>query len=225
VFRQLSEIVERNLPADGYISHDGYRVIARAALARYRKDITIDLIAAARAIPNMADRSLVLFYSALSQPKLGKSMQESLIREASEMAKNIPMAGDRLERFISFAQASRNINERLTREMLLEAVRMLPAEEHGGQNRVRHIIDLAYKVDKEFASELTDKLDDDRAKRHARQQIEILDLKQSLIDETALTQRVQSTPHAEYRRLGSMLLGSLQSGRMDSIRSLQQDRA
>jgi hypothetical protein len=219
VFRRLSEIVDDHLPSKRGISHEGFKIICKIELSRYRSVPNADvLIEAARGIPNMADRSLVLFEAALSLSKSEKVRQEQLIREAAQMARIIPMAVDRVERFIGFAQSAKKLNQKLTREMLQEAVTLMPIGPTDGEQRVRRIIDMAYKIDKDFAYELADKLDGDTAKERARREIRILDLRQNVVDEHAALDRLKQTSEDEYAELGPRLLGSLHSGRMDSLR-------
>jgi hypothetical protein len=81
VCRRLQEIVKVKLPAPRHIRHDGYKVIARAQLARFRNDSDLnELVSCAERIPNTADRALVMFTTGLAVSKYARSVADRLLR-------------------------------------------------------------------------------------------------------------------------------------------------
>ena len=146
IYRRLQELVKTKLPAPRHIRHEGYKVIARAQLARFRNDPDLDdLISSAERIPNTADRALVLFTTGLAVGKTSRNMAEKLIARAQELVVEIPADWDRLERMTGFADEARQYNKALSRKMLEAAVRVVPKLAEGKNRSIRNIVDLPTK--------------------------------------------------------------------------------
>ena len=219
IYRRLNTIIGSKFPSLRHIRHDGYKVIARSQLARFRNDPNVvELAEFARAIPNTADRALVMFYTALAIYKSSRAIADSLISEARLLVQSIPADWDRLERLIGFAQEARGIAPHLSRQILEEAVSLAPKANKRTEDSLRRIVDLAHRIDVEFARTLVDRFDDDKARKNAQRQIELLEIKQKVIDERPVYEELQVASRTEYRKLGTMLLGALQSDRMVSIK-------
>lgn len=73
-------------------------------------------------------------------------------------------------------------------------------------------LDIAYRIDEEFAKRLIDDFDDDDAKRFAKSQIELLEIRRFIVDAKGRPEQEMRIKHlraAEVSKLGSMLLRSL----------------
>jgi hypothetical protein len=214
VYRRVQDIVKTKLPAPRHIRHEGYKVIARAQLARFRNDPDLDdLVASAERIPNTADRALVMFTTGLAVGKTARNTADRLLTTAQELVGEIPADWDRLERMIGFAYQAKPYNKALSRKMLEAAVRVVPNLAEGRNRSVRNIVDLAHKIDPAFAKELVEKFDDDRVRVRAKREVQLLDLKDRVAGEKSVYEELQAASAAEYRKIGTMLLASLQSDR------------
>jgi hypothetical protein len=217
IFRRLQDIVATSFPKTNYIRHDGYKVIARAQLSRFRSDSDIPgLIKAAEAIDNTADRAFVLFVTATALHKTARAAATDLVTKARQVAVKIPADWDRIQRLIGFAQDARSFSPSLSRQLLQDAAAELKTDNYSS---LRRIVDLAYRLDQGFARDLVDKLDDGGAQRRANQQLKLLDLRQRLVDEKKVEDELEAASPAECSRLGSMLLADLVSGRMSGLKA------
>src|SRR5262249_24298401 len=95
--QRLSEIVEDKFPNPRFIRHEGYRVIAKAQIARLTRRLHgpqwDELVEAGRRIPNLSDRAFVL----ANLGELGSDAR--LLREAKGLADQIPSAMARIDRY------------------------------------------------------------------------------------------------------------------------------
>jgi hypothetical protein len=219
LYRRLQDLVTTKLPSPRHIRHQGYRVIGRAQLARFRNDPDIDgLVDSAIAIPNTADRALVMFTTGISIVKQERAIGETLLHDAHSLVGEIPAYLDRLERMLGFAYEAKPINQALSRKMLEEAMGLIPRLTEGRNRSLRDIVDLAHRIEPGFAKTLVERLDDDKVRQRAKRELELLDLKQKVADEQPVYEELQIASTTEYQKLGAMLLGSLQSDRMESIK-------
>ena len=218
IFRRLCGIVEAKLPDNRHIRHDGYKVIAKVQLNRYRVEYQAPLLLdAARSIPNIADRALVLFCTGIALHKTDRNAAQSVMAEALELAGGLASRVDEIERLLWFAEMAKDSGVPNSRNILMEAVRVAKSPDEEVGRKVRRLIDVAYNIDAAFASEVADLLDDDKAKRSAQRELELLKAKQRVIDEQSIPDSVSSASPGDYVSLGEKLLGLLQSERIDSI--------
>lgn len=221
IYRKLQEIVKTKFPNPRHIRHKGYAVIGRAQLSRFRTDGDLGGLAdAAENIHNTADRALVLFITGLALSKTGAAKSYDLMKRGRALAAEIPSDWDRIERLIGFAQHAKTVSPQISRSVLEDANNFfvrLGRERH--RSSLRKIIDLAHRIEPAFARSLIDKLDNEKVQKYARRQIELLELKQKLVDEKPAHEELRIAPTTEYERLGSMLLGALQSERLNPIRA------
>jgi hypothetical protein len=218
IFRRLVFLVDSKLPDVKHIRHDGYKIVARFQLNRYRTEYHVDqLLGSAKAIPNVADRSLVLFYAGATIYRYDRSNAQVAISQALTLARDIASKFDQIERLLWFAEMANASRIPNTRAILLEAARIAQNPHEEISRKIRRLIDVAYEIQPEFASEVADLLDDDKAKRNAQEEIAVLKAKQRVIDEESITDTVQTASARDYISLGEKLLGLLQSERIDSI--------
>jgi hypothetical protein len=220
IMRRLSELAYSKFPSAKFIKHDGYKVIAKIQLNRFRFETPIEeLVAEAHSIPNAADRGYVLFDIGLFVYKSDCGKGQSIIDSSLALIRTIPSRLERADRLVQFADDLRLHSTVLSQNLLREARTTLQHSEKGDEmHSVRNLIDVAAKIGDEFARELASVLDDDHAKQMAQQRIELRSVKQQIINDTSVSDSVQGASPHEYSALGKMLLASLNSGRIDSIR-------
>ena len=151
--------------------------------------------------------------------KSDRGRAQAIIDKALAHLRAIPSRVERTEWFINLADRARLLSNSLSRQMLKEgskAVRSGDADDN--TTLIRNLVDIAASVSDEFGHEVASALDDDRAKQVARQRLQLRALKQRIIDETVVKDGLEGVSPNDYSALAGMLIGTLHSGRMDSIR-------
>lgn len=221
IVRRLRDTIEYKLPDPRNIGHDGYKVAAQAELARIEPPSPKtwnDLITAAQAIPNLADKALVLAIVATAMPSKRRDERSRLLAEALQLASSIPAALDRTEHYEWIASRSVSCDKAFCRKCLSTAMESAIGSEDPDLYPVqRAIVDLAYKLDPEFAASLASLADDDPArmetKANLQNRLRTLQLRKALADgENPLEGAVSDYPAAAW-----LLLGALNAGRVSTV--------
>jgi hypothetical protein len=199
---QVSDLVNRiekrlltKFPVREFISHDGYRILIEAWLARLKKARTLPpkLIDDARAIPNIADAAFVLCNLARVMTSREQAKRVEILKEAKEIIGRIPSTIDLADRMEAFASIALTIDQGLCREAVKDAFSLTllgfkPVQGRDERQEQRdRLIDLAYKIDKDFANSLVALLSDDPAKKglekRSKNKLTELQLVKSLLNE------------------------------------------
>jgi hypothetical protein len=190
LLRRLDEIAQTKLPNPNYIQHPGYRVAAQAQLERLRiqqrgKDPWDAHIQAARALPNLADRLLVLGIIAAVLPRREDQRRASLFEEVAAGIATIPIPDDRVSRYEQLAINAYDCHPALSKKYFRRA--MEAVSEHAGPEKLskqRRVIDHAFRFDKELGASLASMADTDPARAIARQELQIQQIKESITSRT-----------------------------------------
>lgn len=166
--RRLAITLDNKLPAPGFIEHEGYVLVAEAQLNRIRdkrdRVPLQDLVRRARDIPNMPDKAYVL--GVLAETTSG-ARGRHLVKEARSVADQIPILGERIGRYQTLASLWQERLPSTAKELVTEAFTLLTGGEGGSPVRRRQsLIELAYRIEPEFADSLVASLDDDPAKQY-----------------------------------------------------------
>lgn len=175
IARRIREVTHGRLPWKFGIAHEGY-VLLIEAFASELESVGIDrwrvLLARAEALPNTADRVLVLGMLADHTPKKFAEFRSDLIGKAQIAARLIPAPLDRLSRLGHLASIAADFDVGLAKRCLEEAFRLSLDTKHDLIAQQRRMIDLADRIDPEFAKSLLGQLETDPAvsRRRALQQ-------------------------------------------------------
>lgn len=219
--RRFSDLAKRRLPIAKQISHPGYLIatLAQALSFTNTRAGWSELIAQARGLSNIADRVFVLQIIALSLPKSMSSQSAELLEEVKLGIKSIPSALDQIERYLGLAEDVRNRDKSLCRDSVCLAAVAIRESAEDVHDQRRRLVDIAYRIDGDFANDLIDQFDDDDAKRRARSQMRLLEIREAIresdgkLNEDKVLQRVRA---GDIARLGTLLLRSLNAGRVQS---------
>ncbi|MDM8523067.1 hypothetical protein QUF80_06805 [Desulfococcaceae bacterium HSG8] len=188
LLRILDEIADKKLPDQKNIQHEGYLILAQAiihgvrsciyrSLEKSRKKRGLskqdirrrwnDIVLRAKNIPNIADRVFVLadiaehmryYYNKKLEPA------KKVIEEAENQAQNIPNLLDRIERFELIGKSWSKLKEKAKSEYIIkkaiESVEFLKGL--NAEQRLKTLVQTAYKLDPNFADKLVSELDKSR---------------------------------------------------------------
>lgn len=222
---RLMSIIDSKLPCIKNIKHDGYKIVAKAQIARIKRANSAEwskLIDEARKIDNIADRVFILCTIASLLPSSGSMNQTQILIEAKNLIEKIPSTLDKISRLKFFASLSWGISGELSRECIQSAMKYAI---HGDSleyiNAQRNLIDLAYRLDPDLASSLASLVDADEARKNAKinmnKQIKINKLKTSTIENSKMGIQDINFDDFDYSKTAWKLLGSLNSGRIDTV--------
>ena len=187
IVRRLDTVISHKFPSHRNIQHAGYRIAATAQTARIRRAGSQDwlsLIQAARAVPNLADRALVVGMVAAAMPSREANRRSAAFDEARELIGHIPSTVDRVERYRELASMAHGLNVPCARECLELAMRAaIGRDTQVPRSIYRSIVDTAHMLDPRFAASLVSLLDSDPARVETRanltHSLQVLDLKKA----------------------------------------------
>lgn len=223
VVQTLRQMLDRGkLPSQRFIQHEGYKIVAQARCEHINPttpQIWTDLIQAARAIPNISDRSFVLAIVAISLPGKELARRKVLLNEALELAAQIPSSLDRSQRYQDLASLLVDVEAPLARQCLRMAMEIATdTDDRELYPLQRRIIDLAYRLDPDFAASLASLADQDPARVEAGanlgERLRLLDVEKRMADQSLSASEHSEMENSEYPRAAWRLLGSLNSGKI-----------
>lgn len=235
IARQLEEIARKKFPNQRYIKHNGYLIISLAQIYKIRETKPSDwnkLIDAAENI-NLADQVLVLSDIAKCLPSNQSEKRKQLLNDAETLIKDIPSVYDQVSRYEALSQSVVHTNERpLSQKYLKLGMEILANQSEPDMLSVqRRYIDIAYKIDPDFAASLASMADDDPAREKVKTNIQKryaqLKLKAKMSEYGNKAIEKKDMVAQDYPSVAWMLLGSLNAGRsapmrFDSIRDYAQ---
>lgn len=221
IFDKMCEVINSKFPSEFYIKHSGYKIIAKAKAFELIKTSIRDwsiLVEEARAIVNIADRIYVLGVVDSSLSIKEKKEIGNLAKEAYELVEKIPSSYDKIGRYELLADLIKESDPKLSREcMRMAMLSTKDASEPNIHDIRKGIIDLAYRIDPEYANKLTSIFDDDPARlqnKHLTRHIKHLEMKQRLGEDIGDS---LGQDDVDYSNVCWRALSSLNAGRMASI--------
>jgi len=172
----IEGIVPIRLPDKKNIAHDGYVVVMKAQAARIRNARIAEwdaLLEKAREIPNAADKALVLYTIAIAMRKRPVQRSDDVLDEAYDTITALPTAFQRMTRYANLASSVLVLNRGLARKSLRAAMEasVVAAGSEATILNQHQIIDMAYRVDPDFAENLVTLFDADSARARARAEL------------------------------------------------------
>jgi hypothetical protein len=222
---RLEKVILDKLPDKINIEHDGYKIAARAHVARIRKvksSVWVKLVDEAHAIPNISDRSLILCIIATCLPSKEMARREKITEEAKTLIRNIPADLDRIKRYVTLGEMMVGVDSAMSRKCLKEAMDFsLKASDYDLiYPSQRRIIDLAHKLDPNYATMLASLIDDDPARSKInsdlKRRIQLLDIKKQMADQVLSNDDFKMYKDY-YPRAAWMNLGGLNAGRVGAV--------
>jgi NACHT domain len=168
IARQIEEATKGKLPWASGIRHSGYFVVVMACLLQMRDATRAEwdnLAEAARQIDNVADRVLVISSIANHAPARFDEFRRNLVSEARVLSSSIGSPIDRLDRLELLAARSAPFDKQQAKLCLSDAFRMSAHVKQDTTSQQRAIIDLADRIDEEFAKSLISEMEADPAIR------------------------------------------------------------
>ncbi|MBW6474130.1 MAG: hypothetical protein K0B14_13475 [Anaerolineaceae bacterium] len=224
IARKLEELIERKLPNDKYIKHDGFKLTSLAKVYKI-KNVNIsewkDLISRTKSI-NIADQVFILAYIADSLPNSYYKLRDQLINDAVDLINCIPSDYDRINRYELLSQISLN-DRNLAQKLLRAGMELLVKKDDPDYlSTQRRFIDLAYKIDTNFAAELASVADDDparsKSKYNLQNRLTVQNLKKETISTTNSSEFDIDLSKDDYSSTAWILLGSLNANRIHAQR-------
>ena len=236
---KLEEIAKTKLPAPDGIEHQGYCIACHAQIARLKSNNQNweGLINAGRQLPNTADIVHVLCTIAAVMPPRSHAAREDLLEEIRGIVATIPTLRDRFERYELLAETADRISPDLAKKYIKEAMEnaLKEAQTHeqqasamegptgsGAYTAARRFIDLAHRINSEYATHLMALADTEPVrqglKSALKERVEHLNLRKRVADERQLEEDLSVHEVEEWSRLAWSLLGQLNAGRLQTWR-------
>jgi hypothetical protein len=179
IARRLDDLSSEHLPDTENITHAGFKIIACAQAHRLRCKATTkakaaaalskaelrhgwdSIVSEADSLANSADRVFVYAIIAEAMFSYDPERAEILLENAAQLCAHLPSIEDRADRLQTIAQvwsaAGMNSKARETLEEVLELTDQF--EDLDRRSRIGLLVQTAYRVDPDFAAELTSRLD------------------------------------------------------------------
>lgn len=189
---KISEMAA-DFPLAGDVPHEGYNIVGEAAalsLTNGRQKEWDDLRERAQSIPNASDRTYVLGTISEFMPD-GRYGQAGIFEEAVEEAKSIGSVYDSVERLVSLSEVAVQFDQTRSRGCIQEAISLTRGKELDAvQDLQRRAVDIAYRIDREFATDLVNLLDDDPARDQPSDQERLAQLR-SYVDRQVEVRKIR----------------------------------
>lgn len=222
IVARIEKMIEDKLPNTRYIKHNGYKLISLAELFRIKNPQYKDwkqLIDAAKDIPNTSDSAFVLSIIANHMSKKQRDHTMRLIDEIEATLERIPTIIDKIDGYGMLADSIMRLDKQRSKEYLKRAMEIAISEKEDEEiySAQRRIIDLAYRIEPQFAASLVSLTDNDPAKHKSKQNldryIKLLETKRSMLKET----EINFEDLSYYSAASWKLLGSLNAGRASTL--------
>jgi hypothetical protein len=187
---RLEAIISRKLPDPENIRHDGFKIAAKATVARIAGKNEAGwraLVDAANTVPNAADRSATLGLVARCIPSKYLVVRKNAWELARQALHDVPSDYDHIERCEWLASLAKDRDAALATSLVSDAylrTSKISDEDFAASYR-RSLIDLAHNIDEKLADKLIDKFDSDevrtRARLEAKRQLDVVKAKDKLV--------------------------------------------
>jgi hypothetical protein len=219
----LESFINGRFPGKNHIKHDGYKIISLSHLYKLKHaslNEWKELVEDARQIPNISDKALVLGSVAVSMRYLDKKTADEILIEVYQVIVNLPSLYDKVDRLEAVADLTVDVDRDICKKFTKTAFEITRAIEHDeAYPRQRRLIDIAYRLDSNYANVLTEMLDDDPArklhKKELKNHIDVLKIRNELGDNNKILMDLQTV--SKYADASWMLLGSLNANKAKTV--------
>lgn len=226
--RRIHAFIDDKLPDKRNITHDGYKIAARAQAYRL-EEVSFarweQLEKDAKQIGNTADQGYVLVALSKCLPAKYDSHKKRLLEEALKLFDKIPSPIDRLSHYQGYANAASKDAVASAKETLRRAF-LLSSEIDDNARAERHrreLIDIADRIDPALAEKLIEQIDDDparaRAKADLKRSVAVVKTKREIANAKAIKDvsscdRALIAP-AAWKNVAALLAGRLETKSSD----------
>jgi hypothetical protein len=216
-------------PSQRFIQHDGYKILASAEIGHLDKIGTGDwdlLINQAKALPNKSDKALVLSHLAKVMARSSKlaSRAKQTFEDAKLEIEGLSSIRERLFRYESLAKDALEFDIKISKAVLQAAIQSSIALEAEDVNTTRRrLVDLAYRIQPDFAEKLASELDDDPARTAKRieikERLDTLRLRDSIQSGKSKDFAEKTKSPEQMAEAAWMALRNLNSGKVNALDS------
>lgn len=216
-------------PSPKFIQHEGYRILAEAQIGRLEKIGAAqwdELIARAKTLPNSSDQALVFSQLAEAIPASSAltARKRQLFADAKVKIEGLSSALDRAIRYEALAKNALDFDRQISRNALRAAIETSTTSDFEDASSVRRrLVDMAYRLDPDFAADISSKLDDDPVRKakqtELQERLEILKLRDSLQTGNERLLSKKNPNAAQISEAAWMALRSLNSNKITAVSS------
>jgi len=231
---RLKVKIERDLPDNNNIKHDGWKVLTQACCLKLMSDTRSDnwkaVIENAKSIPNTSDSVFVLGHIAAHLPNKLASEKAAILKEAELRLNLIPSQIERVRRRIAISSSALSsatekvIAKRLLTTAMTDSLSLKDIE--AASDAQKKIIDAAYQLDEEFAIELTKMIDNDpariRAKTEANSRLEAQRNMHAVVDKrySDVSENIEDVGEISWEMLGSLNANKVAPQKQEELANL-----
>lgn len=234
ILSKTTELINNCFPKKNYIQHDGYKIMCMSYLygikkkQKIKKEKWIDLISQSNEIVNISDRIFTKVSIVKNLPSREKELYKKTLEVMEEEIKTIPTLNDKISRYEHLAKELIGKDSSKSRYFLRKAMELTLSDENTEDETItskqKNLIDLSYRINKEFAESLVSLTDDDPVKESIRmdmkKELNTQTLRQSTIDNKKIKELELDS--YQYVDASWRLLGSLNAERMGTVLSLEE---
>jgi hypothetical protein len=218
--QRLEKVISAKLPSPRFIAHQGYSIVSRAQVLRLLRSKPRqweDLAVEAGKIPNLSDRVLIIGCLAEALPNDQISRKTELLNDARRLIESVSSLWDKINRLRFLAGVAVDIDKNLAKVYAREALALLSKTDDPDAEPVqRKLVDLLYQVDAEGASALAASLDDDDARRIARERIKYNEFRDNVIKKEDEDIGAADADPKQMAQAAWTLLGQLNANRIQT---------
>jgi hypothetical protein len=220
ISRELLEISEKKFPNKKFILHHGYRLISKSSIYRLSTTKISDwneLITQAKSI-NIADRAYILMQIVSDLPNSEIEKKKELLSEIEELISKIPSVYDQINRYEFLAHTAFSIDRTLSQRIIKTGMDLISTQDNILLDMPqKNFVDLAYRINPDFAASLSSTIDNDPARVKNRiaskKRYEQLKLKDEIIEAgEGINEKFDEKK--DYASTAWTILGALNSGRV-----------
>jgi hypothetical protein len=220
IAQRLKVVVDKKFPNPRYITHDGFRILSDAHIAklsRLRPFPWDTLVAAGKRIPNLSDRVFVLATLSGTCTEVDITVRAGLLREVKVMADQIPSMIDRIDRYEAISREARDVDLSFCKQCIRETVgKTIKLDDPEADEIRRNMVDFAHGIDPDLANSLAASFDDDEAREQARERIEFQEMTKKISQGTTDAVPKQIEPEKIASTIWK-LLGKLNANRVEPL--------
>ena len=224
---RLNKLIIEKLPSKNYITHLGYKIVSKAQLLRlYKNRVNSDwlqLIDETETIENISDRVFVYITIASILPSSLSTKEDSLIEKIESLINTFPSTYEKIKRYELLGHSFVKQNQIICKKYLTRAMEIsVDNSDDKDFSTQKRLVDLAYRIDPEFAESLVSITDDDPARKKIRKElkdeIRTIELKRNHLSSSKEINTENKLKRNEtYINASWRLLGSINSNRLKTV--------
>lgn len=225
IFRRVEDTINQKLPACNFIEHEGYKLISYIELYRVKKPDTsywLKLIDEVSKIENTSDRLFIYTILVSYLPKSLNDKATKMMDTIDSLVEDIPSILERITRYKFMGRHFIKIDSGKSKRFIKKAMELsVDKSSDNTYTTQRELIDLAHKINPEFAESLVSITDNDPArkkiKHEAKKELNKLELKELMLAGNKSSTEISKASKEDIISAAWKLLGSLNANRVGTI--------